>query len=203
MLSLCTNTAVVLFPRGIALVLLPLFTLGGAWIPAAAEVGRATDPETGLLSWTWREQGVSVELTQRLPDQTRAFFLGRGFAAAAADRIGLACVFQTVFRNDGKSTVEYDLSDWSVLYQGERLPLRTREVWDPEWETQGIEQASRIAFRWALLPTVQRFEPGDYNWGMTSFGLPPGERFDLMLLVNIGGRPVEGTVAGVICAPDR
>ena len=139
--------------------------LGSSLLASAlsAEVGTSRDPDTGLTSWTWRHQGVSVQLVQRLPDQTRAFFLARGFNAEAADLIGRSCVFQTIFRNDGKRPVAYDLGEWMVHYQGEDLGLRTREVWDREWQAQGIDQPARIAFRWSLLPTVQRFEPGDYN----------------------------------------
>jgi hypothetical protein len=169
----------------------------------SAEVTLGQDPDTGLRSWTWTEQGVSVRLVQRLPDQTRAFFLARGFGSQDADRIARACVFQTIFRNDGQRPVEYDLSDWSIAHQGERLHLRTREVWDPEWASQGIDDSAQTAFRWALLPTVQRFEPGDYNWGMTSFGLPPGEQFDLSLLVSIDGKAVTAEIPSIACAVDH
>ena len=60
-----------------------------AWSMAAGGVERTEDTETGLLSWRWSDQGVSIGLTQLLPDQTRAFFLGRGFPWAQADRIAL------------------------------------------------------------------------------------------------------------------
>ena len=171
--------------------------------PISAELERGRDPDTGLLSWTWRHRGVSVQLVQRLPDQTRAFFLARGFNAEAADLIARACVFQTIFRNDGERPVTYDLGEWTVHHQGEELGLRTREVWDREWQAQGIDQPARIAFRWSLLPTVQRFEPGDYNWGMTSFGMAPGERFDLSLRTVVDGQAIVDTISAVICAPDR
>jgi hypothetical protein len=171
--------------------------------PARATVTTGQDSETGLRSWKWEHQGVSVELRQLLPDQTRAFFLGRGFGTAEADRIGRSCVFQTIFRNDGSRPVEYDLNAWSLLHRGRRLPLRTREVWKLELQSGPTDGAAPIALFWALLPTVQRFEPGDYNWGMTSFGLPPGERFDLVLRVAVGGEPVGAEIPSVECAPDR
>ncbi|MEA3278717.1 MAG: hypothetical protein U9Q81_26140 [Pseudomonadota bacterium] len=170
---------------------------------AGAEVITAKDPETGLLSWTWREGGISIELVQRLPDQTRAFFLGRGFPGEAADLVGRSCVFQTIFRNDGERPVAYDLDDWAVLFRGSRLPLQTRKTWEKEWQAKGIDQAARIAFRWSLLPTTQGFEPGDYNWGMTSFGLSPGERFDLELVISVGGERVVGEIPALVCAADR
>jgi hypothetical protein len=180
---------------------MPVLALLAATV--SAEVVTGEDPDTGLLSWAWRHQGVSVELVQRLPDQTRAFFLGRGFGGEAADLIGRSCVFQTIFRNDGQRPVAYDLADWSVRRGGEDTGLLTREVWDRQWEARDVGQAQRIAFRWSLLPTVQRFESGDYNWGMTSFGLPPGERFDLSLTVSLDGTPITAEIPKVVCAPDR
>jgi hypothetical protein len=170
--------------------------LGVAW----AEVATGIDEETGLKSWAWHTNGVSVQLVQRLPDQTRAFFMGRGFSAEAADIIGQACVFQTIFRNDSKQAVSYDLGKWEVIHQNNRLPLQVRETWDGRWQTLGVSQSARIAFRWSLLPTRQRFEPGDYNWGMTSFGLVPGERFDLALTIDHGGYPVNARILAVECA---
>ncbi|MCP4407578.1 MAG: hypothetical protein GY807_07425 [Gammaproteobacteria bacterium] len=170
---------------------------------ACAEVTIGTEKETGLKSWAWKFNGITMQLVQRLPDQTRAFFLGRGFAADTADLIGRGCVFQTIFRNDGKQPVAYDLNDWRVHYQGQRLPLRSREVWDRQWQAQDIDQAARIAFRWSLLPTRQRFEPGDYNWGMTSFGLPPAEQFDLSLVVSINGESVVAKIPALVCAADQ
>ena len=59
---------------------------------------------------------------------------------------------------------------------------KLKEVWEREWQAYGLSQPARIAFRWSLLPTRQRFESGDYNWGMSSYGLPPGSRFDLELV---------------------
>jgi len=65
----------------------------------SAEITTGQDQENGLRFWTWTHDGVSVQLLQLLPDQTRAFFLGRGFGREEADRIGRSCVFQTIFRS--------------------------------------------------------------------------------------------------------
>jgi hypothetical protein len=53
------------------------------------------------------------------------------------------------------------------------------------------------------MPTCQHFEPGDYNWGMTSYGLPPGSRFDLKLKIELDGKPVEALIEGLQCAPEQ
>jgi hypothetical protein len=181
------------------------FLLGACLLagPVAAEVFAGRDPETGLRSWTWAHEGVSIQLLQLLPDQARAFFLGRGFGREDADRIGRSCLFQTIFRNDGARPLEYDLGGWSVRRGQERLGLRTREVWDEEWVAGGVADAARTAFRWALLPTVQGLEPGDSNWGMTSVGLAPGEHFDLSLIVRVGGETLTAEVPALVRATDR
>jgi len=170
-------------------------------VSAAIIVGE--EAQTGLRSWEWREAGVSVRLMQRLPDQTRAFFQGRGFSSVDADQIANACVFQTIFRNDGEQSLSYDLDDWRISYQLEHSPLLTRERWDERWRDSTASKAARIALHWSLLPTRQRLEPGDYNWGMTSFGLQPGEPFDLTLVLTLDGNPITRTIPGIVCAADR
>ncbi len=126
---------------------------------SAAAVERGVDAETGLRSWQWREAGLSLRLVQRLPDQTRAFFQARGFSSAAADRIADACIFQTIFRNESEQPVSYVLDHWRVLRPGASGQLMTRERWDVAWREGEASQSARIALRWSLLPTRQRFEP--------------------------------------------
>ncbi len=162
------------------------------------------DAQTGLRSWEWREDGVSLRLVQRLPDQTRAFFQARGFSVSEADRIAMSCVFQTIFRNDGADdALSYSLDDWRAIHRGQRKPMLTRERWAKTWAKTETGEAARIALRWSLLPTRQRFDPGDYNWGMTSFGLEPASVFDLEVKLALGRETVTRTIPGIVCADDR
>ena len=82
--------------------------------PLSAGTTEERDPENGLLSWTWREQGVSIQLVQRLPDQTRAFFLGRGFQLADADLVAKSCVFAHVCKKmeTRRNTLIFLESSW-------------------------------------------------------------------------------------------
>ena len=160
---------------------------------------------TGLRSWIWEQDGISIQLIQRLPDQTRAFFIGRGFSTRNANLISQACVFQSIFRNDGTQPIHYDLDQWSIQPAGktpDALPLQTRERWEKIWRTNKTNPAALIAFRWSLLPTRQAFEPGDYNWGMISFGLPPGKTFDLPLSLSVNGKMVTGSIPAIVCRAD-
>ncbi len=162
-----------------------------------------TDPETGLRWWRWQAGGVSVYLAQRLPDQTRAFFLARGFDRASVDRIAAACVLQLEIRNLGDAVVEADLRRWRTQDpDGTRRPLLLREHWEQVWQRLGLPRAQRIAFRWALFPSRVRYGSGDYNWGMILLGRPPGARVDLAVRLAVGGRPVAAVLPGIECAPD-
>jgi len=168
----------------------------------SGEVVTGSETSSGLSYWEWHQQGVRIRLVQRLPDQTRAFFQGRGFSAEASDIIGRSCVFQAILRNDGVHPVALDLETWEVLFDGQSRPLLTREGWQERWTDGEVGKAARIALNWSLLPTRQRFEPGDYNWGMISFGLPPGRKFDLLLKVVIDGEEIDGSLSSVECSQD-
>lgn len=169
-------------------------------------VVRGTDEETGLVGWHLTENGFEIELVQRLPDQTRGFFLARGFPAAIADEIAVSCIFQTIVRNAGSSAqalpVSVDLALWRILHAGREDGVRLKEAWMNSWPRDKVSEASRLAFRWATFPTQQEFLPGDYNWGMTAFGLAPGEVFDLKVVWREDTQTRSAWVRDVECAPD-
>lgn len=169
-------------------------------------VSTGMDPETSLRFWQLDVEGLSLRLVQRLPDQTRAFFVGRGFSSEAAERIAQSCVFQTILRHPAEATfggtLGIDLRDWQVQQAGRRQTLLLADSWDPVWAEMDEPESARIAFRWSLFPTEQGFEPGDYNWGMISFGLSPGSRFDLHLQWRLGDAKREGAIQGIVCALD-
>ncbi|WP_455221218.1 hypothetical protein [Kaarinaea lacus] len=173
---------------------------------AEGEVLTGTDKDAKLPFWEWRDDVVSLRLVQRLPDQTRAFFMGRGFSREHAELIAQSCIFQTVYKNistpASPSVIEYDLTQWKVLYKGKALPLKTKEVWQEEWNKLKTSQTVQIAFLWSLIPTQQRYEPQDYNWGMTSYNLPPGEKFDLEITWRQDGVKQTALIRNIQCAPD-
>jgi len=173
-------------------------------LAARCGVVRSASEETGLVNWLFTGNGIEVELVQRLPDQTRGFFLARGFPPEVADEIATSCIFQTIVRNSGTSThpVSVDLAQWRLLHADGEGGVRLKEAWMDSWPVDKISQASRLAFRWATFPTQQEFLPGDYNWGMTAFGLAPGGVFDLNVVWQEGGQAQSGWIRGVECAPD-
>ena len=174
---------------------------------ATAVVERGIDAETQLKSWKLSEGAFSLELIQRLPDQTRGFFLARGFSSQIADDIGTQCVLQTIGRNtdsSGGASIRYNLADWVVRSDSETRSIKFKEQWDQEWSEQEVNTAARLAFRWATFPTQQEFEPGgDYNWGMISFGLPPGSVFDLQLRWQQDNQEKHHWITQIECPNDR
>ena len=182
---------------------LAAMTLTGA---TAGPVPEA-DPQTGLLSWKLREGALSLELNQLLPDQTRAFFQGRGFPAASADEFARACVFQVIVSNTGDGVeapfVAIDLRRWRIDAGQGPLPLPVEATWQPRWASAGVPPPARVAFRWALLPTEQTFGPGDHAWGMLPLGPAPGTTVDLTVVWDENGRERVMRVPAVQCSPDR
>jgi hypothetical protein len=186
-----------------------LFLLLPAFMPGmllAVEVIHSTDEETGLRKWHLVGDVLEVELVQRLPDQTRGFFLARGFPAAIADEIAVSCIFQTIIRNTGSQvadgTVSVDLAQWRVIHKDGERGIRLKEPWIASWPETAVGESSRLAFQWALFPTRQEFLADDYNWGMTAFGLPPGAVFDLDLAWQEDGKTFTARISAIECAPD-
>lgn len=186
------------------LCLLLLLFVAGA--PLAAEIIHSADEETGLRKWHLAEGMLEVELVQRLPDQTRGFFMARGFSPAIADEIAVSCIFQTIIRNTGTRddavAVSIDLAQWRVIHASGEQGVRLKEPWMASWPENVVSRTSRLAFQWALFPTQQEFLADDYNWGMTAFGLPPGAVFDLDLVWQEDGKVRTTRIAAIECAPD-
>ena len=180
-------------------VVLAAFLLASA--PAGARQDQRRDPDTGAETWETRAHGATLRLTQILPDQARAFYLNRGFPAEAAERFATACVFMTVLRNDGApGEVAFRLADWRVVVAGGERPPRQVEEWMAVWQSLGLSEPARIAFRWAQFPPEQEYAPGEWNQGMLSTGLAPDARFDLVARWSVAGKTYEGKLENVRCA---
>jgi hypothetical protein len=171
---------------------------------ATAQVRPFVDDSGILRGWAWEgADGVSLHQVQRLPDQTRGFFQGRGFPAEAANRLATACVLQTILRNEGGAPIEVDLADWRIsVGDAAPQPLKLTADWQAEWEGMGVAKPARIAFQWAMFPNRQTFQPKDWNMGMIGYPLRPGDRFDLHAQWRQGGEVRTATLPGLECAPD-
>lgn len=173
-----------------------------------AAVEMSVNPETKLKSWKLNHGVFSLELIQRLPTQTRAFFQGRGFSQKLANDIANSCVLQAIGKNvSGEKlnfSISYDMRDWQVLLPSGSQGIKLKEQWDKSWPNDEVNASARIAFRWATFPTEQIFEPeGDYNWGMISFGLVPGAIFDLEVKWQQSGTALIQRIKRIECPVDQ
>ena len=171
---------------------------------AAAPTRQIRSAETGLLSWETRDRGVSLTVAQIPRSQALAFYRARGFEPQSAAHYADACVFQLVLRNesDGKP-LRSRLADWLVRTSAGALHFVPLQFWEREWERRGVNEAARIAFRWAQFPAEQQFEAGDWIMGMAALAPRPAGAFDLTYNWSIDGIVRRGTLPGLVCAdPD-
>lgn len=173
--------------------------------PDVVEQRRLTEPETGSYRWIMdTSAGVRIQLVQRIPDQTRSFYIARGFPKAAADRYAEACVFQTILHNNTKDAlVRIDLSDWRVLGNSGARALRLETEWQTQWEELGVSPSARVAFKWSQFPEKQKHRPGDWFQGMIAAQQSPGAEFDLKVRWYENEDMREAVVRGLKCSEDR
>lgn len=189
-------------------------------MPAQADDANAqidTDAATGLKSWKLTQSGLELQLVQRLPDQTRGFYQGRGFSKQQANAIATQCVFQTIVKNiNPKKTdepISISLKTWRLKTshstpENPTQGIKLKEDWAKEWQAiedkaKQVKTSARVAFKWSTFPSEQTFEPGgDYNWGMISFGLAPGEIFDLHVFWQTTTQSHSKWLKNIQCPPD-
>ncbi len=185
-------------------------------IPATADQTASPQTDTAALEptlklpgrqWQVDRDGLQLKLTQFPLDVVRAFYQGRGFSPEHSSWIANSCVFQAIARNTlpttDKTPVEVDTRRWRMVMAddndaGERV-LKLKAVWRPIWQQSDASRAAQIAFQWALFPTNQTFYPGDYNWGMITFGPKPGSHFGLKLEWTVGGKQFTHTIKKIEC----
>jgi hypothetical protein len=170
------------------------------------------DESTKLETWKLVQSDFELQLVQRLPDQTRGFFQGRGFTKQQANDIATQCVLQTIVKNTASDktnpSLSVSLKDWRVKVDGQLQGVKLKEDWAQQWvliedDNQKVKKSAQIAFRWATFPSEQTFEPGgDYNWGMISFGLKPGEKFDLHVFWKVDEQLNDEWIRGMECPMD-
>ena len=172
----------------------------------AGVISTGTDEQAMLPYWQYQDEGMSIRLIQRLPDQTRGYFVARGFSNEHAELIAQSCVFQTIFKNiSDKSTpsaIVYNMNNWVVTHQGVASEMKTREKWAEQWQQLKIATPARLAFEWSLLPTTQDYQAGDYNWGMAIFNLAPADTFTAKISWQQYGKQRNITIPNMQCAAD-
>ncbi|MCP3668881.1 MAG: hypothetical protein GY814_00275 [Gammaproteobacteria bacterium] len=171
-------------------------------IPRAwADQSKSTNPVTGAESWKTQTSGVTLSLTQLLPDQVRAFYVNRGFSLKQIEPYAASCVYTMILRNDSApGVIRFVQKDWSVVLNGGSRQLMEADSWLNRLQRTGATKPALIAFRWAQFPSEHEYEPnGDWNQGMLATGLPAGSRFDFIARWNIDSKPYQGVLRDVRC----
>jgi hypothetical protein len=178
----------------------------GTGLLASAGVQRSSNEDNGLEKWHFIEGDIEIELVQRLPDQTRALLMQHAFSREVIEDLATSCMFQTIIRNSGKSgtgqPVAIDLTAWRMRHAGKESGIQLKEPLIASWSDEAASPEAKLVIRWGMFPTRQEFLPGDYNWGLTAYGIPPGSQFDLDVTWTEGGKPHSGEIRDIVCAPD-
>ena len=175
-------------------------------MPCVAEVLRSANEENGLEKWHFIAGDIEIELVQRLPDQTRALFMNHAFSKEVIEQLAQSCMFQTIIRNSGKSStgqaVAIDLTQWRMRHGDKMDSILLKEPLLASWSDDDADPAAKLVVRWGMFPTQQEYLPGDYNWGLTAYGIPPGSTFDLLVSWQEGSVQHRGEIRDILCAPD-
>lgn len=161
--------------------------------------GHYVDRRTGAQTWFLRDYGFNISLTQLLPADLRATFAPRGFSDDDIAYLAKGCAFKTVVTDRARTGVSFDLHDWEAITGQDAQKLKLNDAWQQEWEARKVKVLARNAFRWALLPDQQRFEPGDWTTGITTYPFGPGDRFDLKVVWQSNGTTHDAVLRGVEC----
>jgi len=151
---------------------------------------------SGLLTWTSKDDGFSIELIQLLPDFVRAVYDKHGLPADEVERIAGYCDFGTIIQNTSQQQLSYRVSDWRYIDKnGKAYPVKTKAQWLEEW------RKADITFAWTLLPGSGDFGIGDWQQGFTTIKIDRNEKFDLVYTWTLDGKKHQGKIENMSCAP--
>ncbi|MEO8332026.1 MAG: hypothetical protein ABI479_06300 [Gallionella sp.] len=162
----------------------------------AAEVTIHKNDASGLLTWTAKDDGFSIELIQLNPDFVRAVYGKRDFSADEVERIAGYCVFGSIIQNTSQQPLSYRVADWRYVDKnGKTYPVKTKAQWLEEWRKVGI------TFAWTLLPESGDFGIGDWQQGFTTIQIDRNEKFDFIYTWTLAGEKHQGRIDNMSCAP--
>ena len=162
----------------------------------AAEVTVQQNDKTGLLTWTSKDDGFSIQLIQLLPDFVRAVYAKHGLPADEVERIAAYCDFGTIIQNTSQQQLSYRVADWRYIDKnGKAYPVKTKAQWLEEWRKAGVK------FAWVLLPGSGDFGIGDWQQGFTTIKIDRNEQFDLVYTWTLDGKKHQGKIENMSCAP--
>ena len=164
---------------------------------AASEVKVHKNENSGLLTWTVKDDGFQIELLQLLPDFIRAIYAKHNFPEDEIERAASYCIFGTILKNTSDQQMSYRVADWRYqTSDGKQYPVKTKTQWLEEWRNAGV------TFSWTLLPDEGEFSVGDWQQGFTTVQLPRNTEFDMIFKWQLDGVEHTGILENIKCAPE-
>lgn len=182
----------------VLLIVLSAATMGAH----AAAVTVHKNETSGLLTWTVKDEGFSIEFIQLLPDFIRAIYAKHNFPVEELERAASYCVFGSILKNTSDKRMSYRVDTWRYRTKATKgspvreFPVKTKTQWLEEWRKAGI------LFSWTLLPDTGDFAVGDWQQGFTTIKLPRETEFDLIYKWEIDGVAHSGILEDMKCAPE-
>jgi len=156
----------------------------------------STNPNSGVKSWSWEGDGLSIQLLRLNPDAIRATYTSRGLPKTITEAVATRCVFGTIIRNISDKPLQYKVSDWRYISSdGTEKKIKTKTEWLKEWHAMGVR------FSWSILADDTTFEVGDWVQGFTTMAEPHGSVLDLKVVWEIEGKRFEKILHELQCAP--
>ncbi len=172
--------------------------LGLALLSAVAVAVDSTS-ESGVYTG----QDLVVHAQARTPDQTTAFYLGRGFPAAMLKEFNQSCFVTVSMRHTRPDVVWLEPARWRLRdANGRIIERRDRHYWNRVWKTINAPHASRATFGWTQLPESRDLQPDEPVGGNITI-VPPTGPFSLEFRLATGknktGPEIVGRIEGLIC----
>lgn len=111
------------------------------------------------------QEAVHVELTPRSPNQMGSFYEARGFPEAVRAVLAKQCYITIGILNKSKTTLWFDLKDWTFSVEGKEITRQHRDYWRARWQEMGLAQSKQSTFRWTLIPEQLDYLPGEKEGG--------------------------------------
>lgn len=141
------------------------------------------------------QDGISLRVTPRTPEQISAFYAARGFPPGAVKRLARdACFLGVGIRNGRKEIVWLEPSRWRLEREGKRIRRLDRPYWDRVWEKIGLPRASQSTFGWTQLPESRDLMPGEGAGGNITI-TPTAGPFRLRARFALGARRDQGEIS--------
>lgn len=158
----------------------------------AVSVASAADrPSTRRVE----QDGISLRVTLRTPEQISAFYAARGFPTGAVRRLARdTCFLGVGVRNGRKEIVWLEPSRWRLERKGKRIRRLDRPYWDRVWEEIGLPRASQSTFGWTQLPESRDLRPGEGAGGNITI-TPTAGPFRLQARFALGARRDRGEIS--------